>query len=116
MGLPRRRHPRRAQRRGRGRHAASGPAWPDRASPAGSSRLRALSYRILAPRLPLTGPLRPRQASTGIPHPHGAVDAGSMFLPLPSELGYAALFGILFVEYAGLPLPGETALLGALVL
>jgi membrane protein DedA with SNARE-associated domain len=39
-----------------------------------------------------------------------------MFLPLPSELGYAALFGILFVEYAGLPLPGETALLGALVL
>jgi membrane protein DedA with SNARE-associated domain len=39
-----------------------------------------------------------------------------MFLSLPAELGYAVLFGILIAEYAGLPLPGETALLGAVVL
>jgi membrane protein DedA with SNARE-associated domain len=35
---------------------------------------------------------------------------------LPTELAYVALFGILFAEYAGLPLPGETVLLGAVVL
>jgi membrane protein DedA with SNARE-associated domain len=34
----------------------------------------------------------------------------------PAELGYAALFGIIFAESAGLPMPGETALLGAGVL
>jgi membrane protein DedA with SNARE-associated domain len=39
-----------------------------------------------------------------------------VILGLPAELGYAALFGILFAEYAGLPLPGETVLLGAAVL
>ena len=39
-----------------------------------------------------------------------------MLFSLPAELGYAALFGILLAEYAGLPLPGETALLGAVVL
>ncbi len=39
-----------------------------------------------------------------------------MLFGLPNELGYCALFGILFAEYAGLPLPGETALLGAVVL
>lgn len=42
--------------------------------------------------------------------------ARQMTFPLPSELGYCVLFGILFAEYAGLPLPGETALLGAVVL
>jgi membrane protein DedA with SNARE-associated domain len=39
-----------------------------------------------------------------------------MLFSLPAELGYAALFGVLFAESAGLPLPGETALLGAVVL
>lgn len=39
-----------------------------------------------------------------------------MLFSLPAELGYAALFAILFVEYAGAPVPGETALLGAGVL
>jgi membrane protein DedA with SNARE-associated domain len=39
-----------------------------------------------------------------------------MLLSLPTELGYSALFAILFVEYAGLPVPGETVLLGAGVL
>jgi membrane protein DedA with SNARE-associated domain len=39
-----------------------------------------------------------------------------MLFSLPAELGYAALFGILLAEYAGLPLPGETILLGAVVL
>jgi membrane protein DedA with SNARE-associated domain len=39
-----------------------------------------------------------------------------MLFGLPAELGYAALFGILLAEYAGLPLPGETVLLGAVVL
>jgi membrane protein DedA with SNARE-associated domain len=39
-----------------------------------------------------------------------------MLFSLPTELGYAALFAILFVEYAGAPVPGETALLGAGVL
>lgn len=39
-----------------------------------------------------------------------------MLFGLPNELGYVALFGILFAEYMGLPLPGETALLGAVVL
>jgi membrane protein DedA with SNARE-associated domain len=42
--------------------------------------------------------------------------AKDMLLSLPAELGYAALFGLLLAEYAGLPLPGETALLGAVVL
>jgi membrane protein DedA with SNARE-associated domain len=42
--------------------------------------------------------------------------AKDMLLSLPAELGYGALFGLLLAEYAGLPLPGETALLGAVVL
>ncbi|MDQ2939334.1 MAG: DedA family protein, partial [Actinomycetota bacterium] len=42
--------------------------------------------------------------------------ARQMLFSLPAELGYAALFGLLLAEYAGLPLPGETALLGAVVL
>jgi membrane protein DedA with SNARE-associated domain len=42
--------------------------------------------------------------------------ARQMLFSLPAELGYAALFGILLAEYAGLPLPGETVLLGAVVL
>lgn len=42
--------------------------------------------------------------------------ARQMLFDLPNELGYCALFGILFAEYSGLPLPGETALLGAVVL
>jgi undecaprenyl-diphosphatase len=32
---------------------------------------------------------------------------------LPAQLGYSALFGIIFAESAGLPVPGETALLAA---
>jgi membrane protein DedA with SNARE-associated domain len=39
-----------------------------------------------------------------------------MLLSLPNELGYGALFGVLLGEYAGLPLPGETVLLGAVVM
>ncbi len=42
--------------------------------------------------------------------------ANRMLFGLPSELGYLALFGVLLAEYAGLPLPGETVLLGAVVL
>jgi membrane protein DedA with SNARE-associated domain len=42
--------------------------------------------------------------------------AKQMLFGLPAELGYAALFGVLLAEYAGLPLPGETVLLGAVVL
>jgi membrane protein DedA with SNARE-associated domain len=32
---------------------------------------------------------------------------------LPAQLGYSALFGVIFAESAGLPVPGETALLAA---
>jgi membrane protein DedA with SNARE-associated domain len=39
-----------------------------------------------------------------------------MLFGLPAELGYLALLGILLAEYAGLPLPGETVLLGAVVM
>lgn len=39
-----------------------------------------------------------------------------MLFGLPAELGYLALLGILLAEYAGLPVPGETVLLGAVVL
>lgn len=42
--------------------------------------------------------------------------ATRMLFGLPPELGYAALFGVLLAEYAGLPVPGETVLLGAVVL
>jgi membrane protein DedA with SNARE-associated domain len=41
---------------------------------------------------------------------------GQPVFSLPPELGYAALFGILVAEFAGLPVPGETVLLGAGVL
>jgi undecaprenyl-diphosphatase len=37
-------------------------------------------------------------------------------LAVPSQLGYPVLFGLIFGESAGLPLPGETALLTAGVL
>src|SRR4051794_23553826 len=37
-------------------------------------------------------------------------------LPVPASLGYPALFGLVFAESAGLPLPGETALITAGVL
>jgi membrane protein DedA with SNARE-associated domain len=36
-----------------------------------------------------------------------------MFLPVPSQIGYAALGGIILGESAGLPVPGETALITA---
>jgi undecaprenyl-diphosphatase len=36
-----------------------------------------------------------------------------MFLPVPSQIGYAALAGLILGESAGLPLPGETALITA---
>jgi undecaprenyl-diphosphatase len=36
-----------------------------------------------------------------------------MFLPVPSQIGYAALGGLILGESAGLPLPGETALITA---
>jgi membrane protein DedA with SNARE-associated domain len=39
-----------------------------------------------------------------------------MFFSLPAELGYGMLFGVLLLEYTGLPVPGETVLLGAVVL
>lgn len=42
--------------------------------------------------------------------------ATQMLFSLPAEIGYAALFGVLLAEYAGMPVPGETALLGAVVL
>lgn len=42
--------------------------------------------------------------------------ATRMLFGLPAELGYLALLGILLAEYAGLPLPGETVLLGAVVM
>lgn len=35
---------------------------------------------------------------------------------LPTQLGYGALFGLIFAESAGVPVPGETALLTAGVL
>jgi membrane protein DedA with SNARE-associated domain len=37
-------------------------------------------------------------------------------LSLPTQLGYGALFGLVFAESAGVPVPGETALLTAGVL
>ena len=36
-----------------------------------------------------------------------------MFLPVPSQIGYAALGGIILAESAGVPVPGETALITA---
>lgn len=36
-----------------------------------------------------------------------------MFIPIPQHLGYAAIAALIFGESAGLPLPGETALLTA---
>jgi membrane protein DedA with SNARE-associated domain len=36
-----------------------------------------------------------------------------MIIPVPSQLGYAALAGLILGESAGLPLPGETALITA---
>jgi membrane protein DedA with SNARE-associated domain len=39
-----------------------------------------------------------------------------VLVALPAQLGYSALFGVVFAESVGLPVPGETALLGAGVL
>jgi membrane protein DedA with SNARE-associated domain len=36
-----------------------------------------------------------------------------MFIPVPSQIGYVALAGLILGESAGLPLPGETALITA---
>ena len=36
-----------------------------------------------------------------------------MFIPAPSQIGYVALAGLILGESAGLPLPGETALITA---
>lgn len=36
-----------------------------------------------------------------------------MILAIPSQLGYGALFAFVFAESAGVPLPGETALIAA---
>jgi membrane protein DedA with SNARE-associated domain len=40
-------------------------------------------------------------------------DPDAVLLPVPSRLGYAALAGFILGESAGLPLPGETALITA---
>jgi undecaprenyl-diphosphatase len=42
-----------------------------------------------------------------------SADATGMLLPLPAQVGYGALFALVFAESAGLPVPGETALLTA---
>jgi membrane-associated protein len=36
-----------------------------------------------------------------------------VFVHVPSQIGYGALFGLILGESAGIPLPGETALIGA---
>jgi undecaprenyl-diphosphatase len=36
-----------------------------------------------------------------------------MFFPIPTQVGYGALFALVFAESAGVPVPGETALLAA---
>lgn len=36
-----------------------------------------------------------------------------MFMSIPAHLGYGVLAGLVFGESAGLPIPGETALVGA---
>lgn len=36
-----------------------------------------------------------------------------MIIPVPAQLGYGALFAFVFAESAGVPLPGETALVAA---
>ena len=36
-----------------------------------------------------------------------------MLVSIPAHLGYGALFGFVFAESAGVPLPGETALVAA---
>ncbi|HYM56417.1 MAG TPA: DedA family protein [Solirubrobacteraceae bacterium] len=36
-----------------------------------------------------------------------------MLITIPSQIGYGALFGFVFAESAGVPLPGETALIAA---
>lgn len=36
-----------------------------------------------------------------------------MIIPVPANLGYVALFGFVFAESTGVPVPGETALVGA---
>lgn len=36
-----------------------------------------------------------------------------MIIPVPFNLGYLAVFGFVFAESAGVPVPGETALVGA---
>ena len=36
-----------------------------------------------------------------------------MLFAIPTQVGYGALFGLVFAESAGLPVPGETALLAA---
>lgn len=36
-----------------------------------------------------------------------------MLVPIPAHIGYGALFGFVFAESAGVPVPGETALVAA---
>jgi undecaprenyl-diphosphatase len=43
----------------------------------------------------------------------GGSDDRAMLLPVPSQIGYVALAGLILGESAGLPLPGETALITA---
>lgn len=40
-------------------------------------------------------------------------DATGMWIALPAQVGYGALFGLIFAESAGVPVPGETALFAA---
>ena len=40
-------------------------------------------------------------------------DDGDVLFALPAQVGYGALFALVFAESAGLPVPGETALLAA---
>jgi membrane protein DedA with SNARE-associated domain len=37
----------------------------------------------------------------------------TVLIAIPSQIGYGALFGFVFAESAGVPLPGETALIAA---
>lgn len=61
--------------------------------------------------------MRATPAKPGYPASHvgliGRAETRGVFFPIPSSLGYPALAALVLGESAGLPLPGETAVLTA---
>src|SRR3954453_9913385 len=106
-----------------GSGSRSGANWPAAWAGISFSRVQAPARRSSRRSAPMTRAPTPSGAPESQHAPNrsltgsrSAPDTIVDMLSVPLQLGYPALFGLVFAESAGVPVPGETALLTAGVL